>query len=543
MADDTAAAALSDLREKFIRNSAGRLDDLTALVGVLAENPADAGALDETMRKLHGLVGLGATFGFNAVTTIARRAEIECQQVLSEARTASAELIDALGESVRLLRQEFARGGSSALEVSIGTPPNDLHVDVVLLEDDPIAHEMLLGILEKQGYSVRSAHTKGHALRLIDEKTPDALVSDVLVPDGTGYEVVSHLRELAGGKAPPVIVTSAVQGFLDRVEAVRRGADAFFEKPIDFAALVRTLENLLERTREITPRVLLVTTTDADTDFVESVFGSAGYNLRVCREPRRFDAELSALRPDLVLLSADLADAACDLTRWLRQKQGMTTVPVIVVGGDGSGEMRLRCVRAGADDWLPDGVLPGLLLATAAVRIERARFVRNLMEHDGLTGLLTHSAFMGHLHRAFHDHQRHPARKPSLILIDVDHFKTVNDRYGHPVGDRVLAVLGSLLRRSLRRSDAIGRYGGEEFAVLLDDLDASDAQRLIERMRAEAAALPHNDDSGSTFQVTFSAGIAAVPEGATEPEAWTAAADRALYTAKNEGRNRVVAAK
>ncbi len=395
MADD-ATAALNDLREKFIRNSAGRLDDLTALVGVLAENPADAGALDETMRKLHGLAGLGATFGFNAVTTIARRAEAECQQALSEARTASADLIDRLAETVRFLRQEFARGGTSAPQIGIDTPRTDLHVDVVLLEDDLVAHEMLLRILEKQGYSVRGAHTKSEALRLIDEKTPDALISDVLVPDGSGYDVVSHLRELAGGEAPPVIVTSGVQGFLDRVEAVRRGADAFFEKPIDFATLVRTLENLLERTREVTPRVLLVTTADADTDFVETVFGSAGYNLRVCREPRRFDAELSALRPDLVLLSADLeSDAAGDLTRWVRQKQGMTTVPVIVMGGDGSGETRLRCVRAGADDWLPDDVKPGLLLATAAARIERARFVRNLMEHDGLTGLLTHSAFMG----------------------------------------------------------------------------------------------------------------------------------------------------
>ena len=88
-----------------------------------------------------------------------------------------------------------------------------------------------------------------------------------------------------------------------------------------------------------------------------------------------------------------------------------------------------------------------------------------------------------------------------------------------------------------------GVTAAKEFAVLLDDLNASDAQRLIERMRAEAAALPHNDDGGSTLQVTFSAGIAAVPDGATEPEAWTAAADRALYIAKNEGRNRVVAAK
>ncbi len=542
MANDTTASALNDLREKFIRNSAGRLDDLTTLVKLLAANPADSGALDETMRKMHGLAGLGATFGFNEVTTIARRAEIECQQVLTEARSTPADLIDRLRDAVAALREEFVRGGVAAPQISIASSDVHADVDVVLLEDDPIAHEMLLRVLEKQGYGVRGAYTKGHALRLIDEKTPGALITDVLVPDGSGYDVVSHLRTRTGGDAPPVIVTSAVQGFLDRVEAVRRGADAFFEKPIDFAALVRTLENLLERTREITPRVLLVTRGDADTDFIESVFGSAGYTLRVCREPHRFDAELAGLRPDLVLLAADLEDAATyDLTRWLRQKAGLATVPVVVLGGDGSAEMRIRCVRAGVDEWLPDDVAPGLLLATAAVRIERARYVRNLLEHDGLTGLLTHSAFMSQVHRVWHDRQRHCDRTPSLILIDVDHFKSVNDSYGHPVGDRVLAALGAVLRRDLRRSDTIGRYGGEEFAVLLDDLATPDAVRLMDRIRADAAAVPHDDDSGGTFQVTFSAGIASIPDGATEPEEWTSAADQALYTAKNEGRNRVVA--
>jgi diguanylate cyclase (GGDEF)-like protein len=543
LADDTALSALNDLREKFIRNSAGRLDDLAALVSLLAANPADPGTLDETMRKMHGLAGLGATFGFNDVTTIARRAEIECQQVMADARPAPADLIGRLRDAVEALRQEFVRGGAAAPPINTGIARSEVHADVVLLEDDPIAHEMLLRVLEKQGYSVRSAHTKGHALRLIDEKTPDALVSDVLVPDGSGYDVVSHLRARTGGEVPPVIVTSAVQGFLDRVEAVRVGADAFFEKPIDFAAFVRTLENLLERTREITPRALLVTTRDADTDFIESIFGSAGYNLRVSREPRRFDAELSGLRPDLVLLAADLEDGgAYDLTRWLRQKGGLATVPVLMLGGDGSTEMRIRCVRAGADDWLPDGVAPGLLLATAAARIERARYVRNLLEHDGLTGLLTHSAFMSQLHRLWHEHERHTGRTPSLILIDVDHFKRVNDSYGHPVGDRVLAALGVLLRGSLRRSDIIGRYGGEEFAVLLDDLPTQDAARLMDRIRADAAALQHSDDGGGSFRVTFSAGVASIPAGTTEPEAWTSAADQALYRAKNEGRNCVVTA-
>ncbi len=533
--------AIEELREKFIRNSAGRLEDLAALIQLLASTPSDGGALDELMRKLHGLAGLGATFGFVGVTTIARHAEVECQQVLSERRTASPELLEMLRESLEALRGEFERGGALLPQFSVYGPSRHTDVDMVLLEDDPIAHEMLGRILAKQGYLVRSAHTRSHAIRLIDEKLPDALVSDVLLPDGSGYDVVEHLRAQPGGDVPPAIITSAVQGFLDRVEAVHRGADAFFEKPIDFAALVQTLENLLERTRERTPRLLHITDENSDTEFIESVLESAGYSVRISRDARRFDAELTNFRPDLVLLNAAIDEASpFDLTRWARQKQGLATMPVLIVGGSGTAEMRMSCVRAGADDWLPLPLHPGLLLATVAARLERARYVRNLLEHDGLTGLLTHSAFIGQLHRAWYEHERGGGRHPSFVLIDVDQFKRVNDTYGHPVGDRVLTWLAVVLRKNLRRSDTIARYGGEEFAVLLDDLATSDAVRLMDRIRLEFSEVEHHDDAGRPFKVTFSAGISGIPAAATEPEAWIAAADQALYAAKSEGRNRIV---
>ncbi len=543
MASDDTASALDELREKFIRNSAGRLEDLSALIQLIASSPADAGALDEIMRKLHGLAGIGATFGFADVTSIARHAELQCQQALSESRAASSVLIETLRETVDALRANLARGGAPLAQVSLASAARHVEVDVVLLEDDPIAYTIVSRVLEKQGCRIRGAHTRSHAIRLIDEKMPDVLVSDVLLPDGSGYDVVDHLRHKSGGDVPPVIITSGVQGFLDRVEAVHRGADAFFEKPLDFPAFVRTLENLLERTRERTPRVLHVTTADDDTEFVETVFESAGYSLRISRDARRFDAELANFRPDLVLLSADLEGTSpFDLTRWVRQKRELTTLPVIIIGGSGDAEMRMACVRSGADDWLPLPLHPGLLLATAAARLERARYVQNLLEHDGLTGLLTHSAFMRQLQRLWYEHERDAHRRPSLILIDVDHFKRVNDTYGHPVGDRVLATLGTVLRKNLRRSDTIARYGGEEFAVLLADLASSDALRLIDRIRGDFAEVAHADEAGHRFTITFSAGVAAIPSTATEFETWTAAADRALYVAKSEGRNRVALA-
>ena len=115
-------------------------------------------------------------------------------------------------------------------------------------------------------------------------------------------------------------------------------------------------------------------------------------------------------------------------------------------------------------------VVAPLLLSTVAARIERSRFVRQLLSRDGLTRLLTHTAFIEAAQALHARQQEEPDRAVAWVMIDVDHFKSVNDRFGHPVGDRVLAALAALLRRRLRQSDRVGRYGGEEFATLIEDL-------------------------------------------------------------------------
>jgi diguanylate cyclase (GGDEF)-like protein len=126
-------------------------------------------------------------------------------------------------------------------------------------------------------------------------------------------------------------------------------------------------------------------------------------------------------------------------------------------------------------------------------------------------------------------------------MIDLDHFKSVNDRYGHPVGDRVLAALSSLLRRRVRQTDTIGRYGGEEFALLLDGLGPENAVALVDRLRREFDAITFTSPGGSPFHATFSAGIAMLEPGMSF-DRWREEADAALYAAKKAGRDRLVLA-
>jgi len=163
-------------------------------------------------------------------------------------------------------------------------------------------------------------------------------------------------------------------------------------------------------------------------------------------------------------------------------------------------------------------------------------------ETDGLTRLLTRSALLDRARAITAGERANPRRPPVWVMIDLDHFKSINDRHGHAAGDRVLTATGGLLRRRLRTSDVVGRYGGEELSVLLEGLTPDAAARLADRLRGELESEEFaGQDGAPPFRATFSAGVAPLLPGMSW-EDWRDAADRALYEAKRAGRNRVVLA-
>jgi diguanylate cyclase (GGDEF)-like protein len=330
-------------------------------------------------------------------------------------------------------------------------------------------------------------------------------------------------------------------GLLDRVEAIHCGADAYFEKPVDWQALMRRLHHLLERRRAEAGRVLSVEDDPDQASFLRVVLESAGYEVRICADPRHFETDLVSFRPDLVLMDIILPGFnGYDLVRYIRQDERYATLPVLFLTTEGQIQARIEGTRAGGDEHLVKPVPPALLLWAVAARIERSRFLKSLLDRDGLTRLLTHTAFLERARTAVAHKRRNLHRSSAWVMIDLDDFKAINDQHGHPVGDRVLVSLSALLRRRLRQSDTLGRYGGEEFAVLIDDLPEEGAVRLVTRLLAEFAAVPHSAE-GSTFRATFSAGVAML-DATMDLDDWRRAADDALYAAKAAGRNCVVAA-
>jgi diguanylate cyclase (GGDEF)-like protein len=538
--------AYSHLRASFVHEAAGRLEQLTKLLDTLAANPADSVSFLELRRRFHAFAGAGTSYGFPEVTALGLRGERECAALIRQGSAPRPEDLERWRGIVEGLREVFAgardSGSEAPREPATRAPAGP--ETILIVDDDENVRHSLTRLLEVEGMVTRAVRTKAEAVKALDEELPRGVITDIRLPDASGYDLVEHIRglPLPAAESLPILILSPLSPFLDKVEAIHCGADGYFEKPVDWEALMRRLQHLLERNRPESARILSVEDDPHQSAFVSAVLKSAGYDVCVCDDPTGFEADLVAFKPDLVLMDIMLPGiTGYDLVRYLRQDERHAALPVIFLTTDGQLQARIETAKVGGDDHLLKPVPPPLLLSAVAARLERSRFLKGLLDRDGLTRLLTHTAFLERARAAIALKQRHEAKLSAWVMIDLDHFKAINDKYGHPVGDRVLSALSALLRRRLRQADTIGRYGGEEFAVLIDDLPEPDTARLISRLLEEFAALEHQVAGGGSFHCTFSAGVAMLQEGMDLDE-WKKAADDALYEAKAAGRRRVVAA-
>jgi diguanylate cyclase (GGDEF)-like protein len=530
---------MGELRAQFVRRSGARIEMASGLLARLREAPAEREHLQQLMRFFHSLAGVGTSFGFPQVTALAKEGELECLALIHGEAVPAATEIENWSRLVGELAHALSQG--PATPASAG-PVATRAMEVLVVSSDTDVGATLVPLLNQEGHAARPLVTRAGAAQALDGALPDALIVDALLDDGSGYDVIDQLRGLPGGEGVPVLVLSPRGGFLDKMKAVHGGADGFFEKPVDWKALMRRLQHLLEASHTRPARILSVEDDPQQAAYLRSILESGGYEVAVCEDPKRFDATFKDFRPDLVVMDILLPDiSGYDLVRYLRQDERHATLPVLFLTTEGQLQSRFRSAQAGGDDHLTKPIVPPVLLSVVAARLERARFLKTLLNRDGLTRLYTHTALIERAQALHALKARDPSRPCAWVMIDLDHFKSVNDRFGHPVGDRVLASLAALLRRRLRQSDTIGRYGGEEFAVLFEGLLEHEVLHLMGRVLDEFREMDFEAPGGAPFRATFSAGVAMLEAGATL-DTWKKAADDALYAAKAAGRNRLVAA-
>jgi diguanylate cyclase (GGDEF)-like protein len=238
----------------------------------------------------------------------------------------------------------------------------------------------------------------------------------------------------------------------------------------------------------------------------------------------------------LILLDLTLPDAdGRSFLRRVRENQRTATVPIIVVSGRRGPMTKTECFELGADDYFEKPVPLEMLAAAVTAKIKRVAQLARRSRHDGLTGVLNRPAFQ-EIYGRVQALSRRSRTALALAILDLDLFKAINDRFGHPLGDQVLIGVAQIITKALRQSDVIGRWGGDEFVVLLPDTDKAGAQRALETV-SRVLGEKSFDAAGQPLRLSFSSGVIDVPDGASLEDA-VALADRLLYQAKAEKRTR-----
>lgn len=327
---------------------------------------------------------------------------------------------------------------------------------------------------------------------------------------------------------------------LDRmVELMRAGIDVTIQRDEQMAALLSRVLDLVQTQEQERYRVLVVEDSRVAIAQIQRALSQHGIDSHTIPDPSRLFEVLEDYRPDLVLMDMYMPNCnGVEATRALRQLSAYQATPIVYLSSETDVGLQVEALRLGGDQFLTKPFNPVLLAATVKTTIGRHREMRRASRHDGLTGLLNHTAAKAELDARLA--ALPPDGRLSVAMIDIDHFKSVNDSFGHPVGDQVIRSLAWLLKGWLRGTDLIGRYGGEEFIIAMPGVDIGEARAVLDRIRAHFANLPHAHADGS-LRVTFSAGVAAFPYFGTTGEL-IEAADDALLEAKALSRNRVVEA-
>jgi diguanylate cyclase (GGDEF)-like protein len=363
---------------------------------------------------------------------------------------------------------------------------------------------------------------------------------DIVFPEGdyAGTDAIAEFAQTSGLHVPVVFLSSRYD-LLARLHAVRAGGAAYFTKPVDVSALVDKLDSMTSGVAPEPYRVLIVEDSPALSAFYAFTLQQAGMVVQVVNEPLNLLESLNDFTPELILMDMYMPEVnGLELARVIRQDAAFVSVPIVFLSGEQDLDKQFEAINLGVDDFLTKPIQPQHLILSAKSRIERYRMLRSYMVRDSLTGLLNHTKTKEQLDIEFTRAVRHN-RPMAFVMVDLDHFKSVNDTYGHPTGDRVIKSLSRLLRQRLRQSDLVGRFGGEEFAVILTETDSATAVNLMDEIREAFARIRQQSDD-KEFSVTFSCGIATYPGTVNSASELNSLADKALYEAKHGGRNRVV---
>ncbi|MDW3095041.1 MAG: diguanylate cyclase [Gammaproteobacteria bacterium] len=538
------------IREIYVESFPEKIQDLRQCWADLNSTQEYIEPLSTLRVLVHKIAGSSGSHDFDDIHVLAKKVEEKIVEILDEKATwvkdkqITGNLVQQLVDMLenQLLNYNFSDEEEDKIPRLDALQLSHRELVIFIVSHRSVELSLLSNLLETRGFTVIAFSTIERAQAMAQTVAPSIVVLDL----GDANQIKLNKKtkdafEAVENQLPAFVVISRRDDVETRKMAAKFEAEAFFATPINAHNFSSTLDVVLESRGSNGCRVLLIDKDKKRISYIEKALLCE--NIK-CRSISMIDGivdELVNFKPDLILIAHDKDDSYWrDGARIIRLHESHFNMPIIFLMEDEDNQAKLEALHAGADDCIFGHELQNEQFLILKQRILRFRRANHLIIMDSLTGALNRDAF---LERANEEISLSIRRKESICLamIDVDHFKQINDENGHVVGDYVLRHISDYLNNRLRRSDVVGRYAGDEFLVLLPDTDLDSAYLVLDMIRKNLVA--HNIKvNNADVRVSISLGlIAARPTEPLDIETLIVEADKKLYEAKVAGRNMLVA--
>ena len=561
----TVAQGLGEVWLECRQSYLARLDIIKDVTRYLEENRLTSAQQKQAEIEAHTLTGSLGSFGLEEASAIAR----QIQQVLKQRKKLGLADLDKLKQLLPLLEHHLEHSKTTDIPpLPVFFPYTSFGAStplLLLIDNDLVFARGLADEARTWGFEVEIAIDLEQSQTIVKGRFPQAIIMDLNFSEDNekGIEFLADINRQH--PTIPIVILTVEDNFSKRLQAARLGSQCFLPKHITPSEVLANVSQLMQTANLSTARLLVV---DDDPDLLRllhTLLEPFGYQLTMLEHPQEFWKTLEQTTPDLLILDIRLEAVSpllaenrvdssssptmktdnlserplsgIDLCKVIRSDPRWNRLPIIFLSGHTDIETIQSSFEAGADDFLSKPIVVTELLNRIRIRLEQ-RKLWSMSEIDELTGVSLRRKALQDLTRLFHlaKRQQQPL---SLAILDLDHFKRINDDYGHETGDRVLRYIGQLLGQTFRQEDVVGRWGGEEFVVGLYGIDKHQGMQRLENIAYYFSQNHFVGGDGNIFQMTFSGGIAQFPEDGGDLQTLYRAADAALYRAKEQGRNQI----
>ncbi len=448
---------------------------------------------------------------------------------------------------------------------------------ILVIDDTASNRKLFKHKLEQKYYQVELAASGHEALKILEKETIDLIILDVMMPIMDGFEVCKKIRSNPKTSLTPIIMATALRDSENRIKGLKCGADDFLCKPIDDTSLFARIRSLLRlkmimdewilrdnaakkfslEGRQEPPMadvksgnasIYIFENNQADEKLLQEILRSEKNIVSRLNSSEELIETVKTQDIDILIISLEVTDIdALKLCSKLRSDNHSRYLPILITAEQTNSERLALALDLGVNDYIIKPIEPSEVIARARTLIKRKRFQEKLKENyetslslaltDSLTGIYNRRYLLNHL-----EHKIEAALttdKPlSVMVLDIDHFKKINDTYGHDAGDQVLIELTQRIEKNIRNIDIVARLGGEEFVIVVPDLNPEQALDMANRLRRVIAEEVFTfTKKDLQISVTVSIGVATTCKATQSQDQLLKHADLALYEAKENGRN------